>query len=194
MRVEGLTFQCKVLLWTLATIFYRLYLHPLRRYPGPKLWAVSRLPYIRSTVKGTIVHDFHKLHQQYGSVVRIAPDELSYSTPDATKVIYQSNPELHKDPMHLPPFHNGTPGILAAEEQHHRRYRRLLAYGFSDRGMRAQQPLIQRHINLLVKRLGQKSAKGSLDIVEWYNWCTFDIVSMLFCLYLFIGLMQDRDW
>ncbi|UJO25015.1 Fatty acid synthase beta subunit hexB [Fulvia fulva] len=168
-----------VLLWTLATIFYRLYLHPLRRYPGPKLWAVSRLPYIRSTVKGTIVHDFHKLHQQYGSVVRIAPDELSYSTPDATKVIYQSNPELHKDPMHLPPFHNGTPGILAAEEQHHRRYRRLLAYGFSDRGMRAQQPLIQRHINLLVKRLGQKSAKGSLDIVEWYNWCTFDIIGDL---------------
>ncbi|EME39031.1 cytochrome P450 monooxygenase-like protein [Dothistroma septosporum NZE10] len=168
-----------LLLWTLTTVFYRLYLHPLRRYPGPKLWAISRLPYIRSTVKGTIVHDFHRLHKQYGSVVRIAPDELSYSTPEATKVIYQSSPELHKDPMHLPPFHNGTPGILAAEEQHHRRYRRLLAYGFSDRGMRAQQPLIQRHIDLLVKRLSENSGKGSLDIVEWYNWCTFDIIGDL---------------
>lgn len=154
-------------------------MHPLRHYPGPRLWAVSRLPYIQATVRGTIVKDINALHERYGEVVRIAPDELSFINPDAAKVIYQSKPELHKDSMHLPPFHNGTPGILAADEEHHRRYRRLLAYGFSDKGMRAQQPLIQRHSDLLLQRLRERCDKGAVDICEWFNWCTFDIVSIM---------------
>jgi averantin hydroxylase len=112
-------------------------------------------------------------------VVRVAPDELSYITPDASKTIYQSKPEFSKDPMHLPPFHNGTPGILAADHRNHSRYRRLLANGFSDKGMRAQQPMIQRHIDLLLQRLRERFTSGSQDISEWYNWTTFDIIGDL---------------
>lgn len=165
------------LLFCVGLVFYRLYLSPLSKFPGPKINAISRLPYLVSTVKGTIVSDLVKLHEQYGEVVRIAPHELSFNTPEAAKTIYQSNPEMPKDAMHLPPFHNGAPGILAADKEHHSRYRRLLAYGFSDKGMRAQQPLIQRHIDLLIRRLRERSGKDSLDMVEWFNWCTFDIVS-----------------
>lgn len=177
---ELLTKGCKLfLLIPLTIIIYRLYFHPLRHYPGPWSWAVWRLPWIRSTVKGTIAHDLLELHRQYGPVVRVAPDELSYVTPDASKTIYQSNPEFSKDPMHLPPFHNGTPGILAADKRNHSRYRRLLSGGFSDKGMRAQQPMIQRHVNLLLQRLRERSTSGSQDISQWYNWTTFDIIGDL---------------
>ena len=151
----------------------------MRHYPGPRWWAASRLPWIRSTIKGTIVHDLLALHKQYGPVVRVAPNELSYITPDATKTIYQSNPEFPKDPMHLPAFHNGTPGILAADKRNHSRYRRLLASGFSDKGMRAQQPMIQYYIKLLLQRLRERSGSGSQDISEGYNWITFDIIGDL---------------
>ncbi len=175
-----LTKDCKLfLLIPLAIITYRLYFHPLRQYPGPRWWAVSRLPWIRSTVKGSIIHDLLALHKRYGSVVRVAPDELSYITPDASKTIYQTNPEFSKDPMHLPPFHNGAPGILAADKRNHSRYRRLLSSGFSDKGMRAQQPMIQHHINLLLQRLRERSESGSQDISDWYNWTTFDIIGDL---------------
>lgn len=163
----------------LALIIYRLYFHPLRQYPGPKWWAASRLPWIQSTVKGTIVHDLLALHNQYGSVVRVAPNELSFITPDACKTIYQTNPEFPKDPMHLPPFHNGAPGILAADKRNHTRYRRLLSSGFSDKGMRAQQPMIQHHIDLLLRRLREGSSSVSQDISEWFNWTTFDIIGDL---------------
>jgi averantin hydroxylase len=112
-------------------------------------------------------------------VVRVAPNELSYITPEASKPIYQSNPEFPKDQMHLPAFHNGKPGILAADKQNHSRYRRLLAGGFSDKGMRAQQPMIQRHIDLLLQRLRAGSVSGSQDISQWYNWTTFDIIGDL---------------
>lgn len=159
---------------------HRILTHPLRSFPGPKLWAVSRLPWIRSTTRGTIVKDLHMLHQRYGPVVRVAPDELSYIDPQAVSPIYQSNPEFSKDPMHLPPFHkNAAPGILAAEKEHHRRYRRVLAHGFSDKGMRAQQPLIQRHINQLSDKLTERSGSVAVDLSEWYNWATFDVIGDL---------------
>lgn len=164
----------------LSTAIYRLYLHPLRNYPGPRWWAISRLPWLSSTVRGTIVHDLKTLHERYGPIVRVAPNELSYTTPAVNKTIYASNPEFPKDPMHLPPFHNGTPGILAADHDNHRRYRRLLASAFSDRGMRAQQAMIQSHVDLLITRLKERCGDSEpVDMCEWFNWTTFDIIGDL---------------
>ncbi|RMJ28739.1 Cytochrome P450 [Aspergillus sp. HF37] len=163
----------------LSTAVYRLWLHPLRSYPGPRWWAIWRGPYLWSTIRGTIVRDVQRLHTVYGSVVRIAPDELSFITPEASKPIYTSNPEFPKDPMHLPPFHNGVPGILAADHVHHRRYRRLLASAFSDRGLRAQQQTIQQHVDRLIGRLRENCSNGPLDMTRWYNWATFDIIGDL---------------
>lgn len=39
-----LTHIKQVVVYWLLVIFYRLYLSPIRHYPGPKLWAISRLP------------------------------------------------------------------------------------------------------------------------------------------------------
>jgi len=127
------------------------------------------------------VRDLQALHTLYGPVVRVAPNELSYTTPAATKPIYQSTPEFPKDPMHLPPFHNGVPGILAADHDSHRCFRRLLAGAFSDRGMRAQQGMIQGHVDLLVKRLRERAGAGkeAVDMCEWFNWATFDVIGDL---------------
>ena len=177
-------------------VIHRLFYHPLRKYPGPRLWAISRLPYLKSAIKGSIIHDILTLHLQYGPVVRVAPNELSYTTPDACKPIYQSSPELPKDPMHLPPFHNGVPGILAADKHHHTRYRRLLAHSFSDRGIRVQQPLIERSVDLLLQRLQEKCTLGSVDLAEWFNWATFDIIGDLAFGATFDCLEsgQTHDW
>ncbi|GMG13118.1 unnamed protein product [Aspergillus oryzae] len=99
--------------------------------------------------------------------------------PEAASPIYTSNPEFPKDPMHLPPFHNGTPGILAADHAHHRRYRRLLAFSFSAKGLRQQRSLIERSVNLLITRLHENCGQGPLDLTLWFNWATFDIIGDL---------------
>ncbi|KAL3458183.1 cytochrome P450 [Aspergillus heterothallicus] len=163
----------------LGVSVYRLWLHPLRDYPGPWFWIIWRVPYLQSTIRGTIVRDVQNLHKRYGPVVRIAPDELSYITPEAAKPIYTSSPEFPKDPMHLPPFHNGAPGILAADHAHHRRYRRLLAFAFSDKGLRAQQGMIQQYVDQLIVRLHENCSKGPVDMTVWFNWATFDIIGDL---------------
>lgn len=45
--------------------------------------------------------------------------------------------------------------------------------------MRAQQPMIQHHIDLLLRRLHEGSSSVSHDISEWFNWTTFDIIGDL---------------
>lgn len=76
-----------------------IYFHPLRKHPGPKAWAASRLPWCLHQYRGNLSQRLHELHKQYGPVVRIAPDEISYISADAWKTIYgQRSVEMAKDP------------------------------------------------------------------------------------------------
>lgn len=40
-----LTCYVQAVLWQGATMAYNIFLHPLRRFPGPLLWRASRLPW-----------------------------------------------------------------------------------------------------------------------------------------------------
>lgn len=71
---------------------YNVYFHPLRRYPGPKLWAAYRLPYVVRNFQGVLPFKVLEFHKQYGPVVRIAPDELAYTDPEAWNDIYGMQP------------------------------------------------------------------------------------------------------
>jgi len=75
--------------WSLVYVFQRLR-SPLARVPGPRhtlfspLWLIyqeftySRRPFI------------HQLHGQYGPVVRVGPNEVSFTSLEALKEIYTS--------------------------------------------------------------------------------------------------------
>lgn len=47
-------------------IVYVFALDPLRHFPGPKINAISRIPYIRHLLAGTTVENAVSLHQHYG--------------------------------------------------------------------------------------------------------------------------------
>jgi averantin hydroxylase len=109
------------------------------------------------------------LHSQYGPVVRIAPDELSYATAQAWKDIFQhhaSHEEFSKDPMALIRPLNSVYSMLGANRADHSRLRRLLSHAFSDKGIREQSQLIRQHINLLIQRLHEHAGEQSQDMVE----------------------------
>jgi cytochrome P450 len=163
---------------------YNVFFHPLRRYPGPLSHKISRIPFLRASVGGTLFKKIQNLHEIYGDVVRVSPDELSYTTPSAWKEIYghksQGAPEMAKYVKFYNP--NGTMlHIVCAPREEHARYRRLLSSGFSDKAIREQESLIQQYIDLLIKRLHENCAGGNkaLDLVQWYNWATFDIIGDL---------------
>jgi hypothetical protein len=52
----------------LVNCIYRLYFHPIFKYPGPKLWAVTALPSTYYTLRGTKAYRVAELHNRYGPV------------------------------------------------------------------------------------------------------------------------------
>jgi len=68
---------CQIVTTVLATAVYRVTLHPLANIPGPRLWAITRLPYFYNLAIGCLHFRIHELHEQYGLVVRVAPGEIT---------------------------------------------------------------------------------------------------------------------
>lgn len=122
-----------------------------------------------------------KLHERYGDIVRIAPDELAFSHPDAWKDIFghrNGEPEMAKAKWFYCPLDEPL-HIVNEEPNEHKKLRRQMAHGFSDRGMRAQEPLIRKYVDLLLKRLHENCKTSSVVISDWYNFTTFDIIGDL---------------
>lgn len=91
-----------LVVYLLLSAAYNLLLHPLHDIPGPRLCAISRMPWWVANYHGDQVSYLCALHDQYGPVVRYGPNDLSYSNGDAWKDIYgyergrKENPKQEK--------------------------------------------------------------------------------------------------
>ena len=62
------TVAAAFILYSLALLFYRLYLSPLSRFPGPKLAAATKWYefYYDAVLRGQYTFQIQRLHKQYG--------------------------------------------------------------------------------------------------------------------------------
>ena len=67
---------------------YNVYFHPLRRYPGPKLWAASDLPRYFYENKGTLEFKIRYFFFQEGDGIRYSPNALSTTNSAVYKDVY----------------------------------------------------------------------------------------------------------
>lgn len=135
---------------------------------------------------GKLPMDVRELHEQYGKVVRISPDQLSFMDSEAWKEVYgirPGQPQRPKDQRHVSVGPNSTPSILRTEDYNHSRYRRSLVHGFSEGSLQRQGPIVKGYIDLLIQRLREQTKPGhgsaNVDMVRWYNFATFDIIGDL---------------
>lgn len=161
-----------------------MFLHPLAKVPGPKLYAVSDLPYLYHSVRGRWPQTLKELHDQYGSAVRFSPDNVSFTTPGAWKTIYghraAGQETFPKDRLAYRPSKSGHPHIVNSNDDDHRRQRRLLAHAFSEKALRGQEDIMRHYVDLLIRKLTERAHEGKVvDIVQWYNFTTFDLIGDL---------------
>ncbi|KAJ9194590.1 hypothetical protein DTO164E3_7257 [Paecilomyces variotii] len=123
------------------------------------------------------------MHARYGNIVRIAPDELAFSHPDAWKDIMghkKEELEMQKARWFYQPLEGEPLHVVNAPQHEHRQLRRQLAHGFSERSMRDQEPLIRGYVDFLLQKLHELSKdKEPVVISDWYNYTTFDIIGDL---------------
>jgi hypothetical protein len=149
--------------YLIAQYVYLLLFHPLADIPGPRICAISRIPYWLATIQGRDVKWLYQLHLKYGTVVRYGPTDLSYTTAEAWKDVHgysKGSPESIRAPEFSVQPANGTslpivvphyrnihrPGVcsmLNADYEDHARVRRLFSPAFSDRAIKKQEGLFK---------------------------------------------------
>lgn len=80
----------------LAYALYNVYLHPLRKFPGPKSWIAFPILRHIAAARGLLDERIREFHAQYGGVVRCTSLEVSFTTADAWKDIYGHGHTLQK--------------------------------------------------------------------------------------------------
>jgi len=73
--------------WMLQALHDRLF-HSLSNVPGPKLASISEIWRNIRYFRGSWHDDVVSLHEKYGKVVRIAPNEVSFVDATALKSLY----------------------------------------------------------------------------------------------------------
>ncbi|KAL2062017.1 hypothetical protein VTL71DRAFT_6283 [Oculimacula yallundae] len=86
----GMAILVRLVIIVISVVLFRLFsnLFQVRCIPGPKSYAITKWRLAYDDWQGTRTQTIHRLHQQYGPVVKIGPNELSFNSVTALKTIY----------------------------------------------------------------------------------------------------------
>lgn len=175
------------------------YASPLRKYPGPALASTTRLWKVLSTASTRTHLDHIALHKTYGSIVRIAPNEISLSSPEAAREVLAAGRGFHKTDFYavFPPPEN--PDIFTeTRESVHARKKRVANVPYSMAAMQRLSPFIDDTVKLLVSRLEgiageREKGKGRVDLGDWLHYFAFDVLGEVAFSRKFGFLEQGTD-
>lgn len=162
-------------------------LSPLTSAP-PQLW------HSKHWVSGKYPQTITALHAQYGTVLRIAPNALSFSSAASWRDIY-GHTTGRATFLKTSWYNDGTHPNLASsrDPEQHSRMLKLLNSGFSSKALLEQEDIIQEYIDVLISQLNVHATQKSADMTQWYNFAAFDIVGDLSFGEPF-GSLMTRMW
>ena len=126
-----------------------------------------------------------KIHDKYGPVIRLSPNELSFNTTQAWTDIYghrNGRIDLSKDPIHVGAVDPmpGVSTISMADHATHARQRKALSHGFSKKALWSQEEIVNDFVTKLMDNFHRFAKTGEkVDIVKWFNFITFDVIGDL---------------
>ncbi|KAI1348475.1 cytochrome P450 [Xylaria sp. FL0043] len=140
-----------------AVAFYRLVLHPLAVFPGPKLAALTRgyEAYYDIVCNGQYTFKIAEMHKKYGPIVRISPYELHISDPHFYEKIYTREGDWNKYTFTYNAFGAPLSTVCAIDHSVHKRRRAAVNPFFSKASVAAKSDIIQRLVDKLCSRVDE---------------------------------------
>ncbi|KAJ9615861.1 hypothetical protein H2200_001938 [Cladophialophora chaetospira] len=157
---------------------YRLFFHRLSSFPGP-FW--GRLTgFYMSHLTRRRWHRFEetqRLHQKYGDFVRVGPQSLSITHPDATRALYAANTICSKGPFYDMTQPRETI-FMTRSKKFHSKHRKDWDRAFSANALRDYEPHVTAYAQKLVDTIGSHVG-NPLDVTRWFNFFSFDLMGEL---------------
>ncbi|KAI1209415.1 cytochrome P450 [Annulohypoxylon truncatum] len=171
--------------------------HPLSRFPGPKLAAATYLPeFWYDCVRfGRYTHEIKRMHEIYGPMVRINPDEIHCSDFNFVDSIYAAGGRKRDKPTHQT---RGSPfagsGFMTTPHDHHRLRRAPLVKYFSKPQISQYEPQIREYAQRLCEKLLSGVNKGEPFLIqEAYSCFTSDVISG-YCFGQSFNFLERDGW
>ncbi|CAH0042558.1 unnamed protein product, partial [Clonostachys rhizophaga] len=160
---------------------HRLYFHPLAKFPGPKLASVTQWYEIFYDIfhKGQFTFEIQRMHQKYGPIVRINPEELHIDDPDYYDVIYATGKPYDKMQYFSDRLNMPLSSFATAGSDLHKTRRAAIAPFFSKQRVSAYNHLIQDIVDHLSHRLSTEYTGISkvLNLGQMWGAMTSDIIT-----------------
>lgn len=140
--------------------------------PGPLAARLTSKWILLVDLSGSRARTVNALHKRYGPVVRVAPNELSFSSIDCVKPIYGAGTTCIKSSAY---DNFGRLGSFQMQdpEQHRQRQKRV-AHIFGPASLQQMEPLIQSVIDRVVSAIG-KRVGNPVDALHWCRMTALDV-------------------
>lgn len=168
----GTAFYC------IAVAIYRLFLHPIAQFPGPRLAGLTRWYefFYEIVQKGQMTFHIQELHKKYGKlvlirtlqtnegitvdscpgpIVRVTPNELHILDSAYFEELYAKSGKLDKYAPFSARFGTDDTFFTAPSHEYHRHLRNAVTPFFSKRKITEFQPVIQDKLKKLCARVGE---------------------------------------
>lgn len=177
---------------TLGLAVYRIFFHPLARYPGPVIAKLTDAYQLYHAYRGDRHLEFWRLHQRYGPAVRFGPNSLVFDSAPALKDIYGFRSNVRKAEFYDSFAHPVANTHNTRDKHVHARKRRVMSQAFSDSAMRAIERYILQNVRTFCDQIGavDGGAAAGGDSKGW----TAPRVMSDWCDYLAMDILGDLSF
>ncbi|CAE6439340.1 unnamed protein product [Rhizoctonia solani] len=190
------TTQCVAAIGTMTLAYYLVpyFLDPYNyrhRFSGPWLAGFSGWWMSYTALGGDHSEVVRKQHEKYGTFVRLGPNHISISDPNALEAVYAHGSGVLKSDFYKLGVGARVPNVFSAmDKADHQMRRKRIASIFSQQNVLAFEPRVREHIIQLCAQWDLRCREAARG-VSGVNWVAQDGYSVMDCCPQFAYLAFD---
>ena len=122
-----------------------------------------------------------RLHEKYGPIVLIAPNEVTISHPEVHHKIHAMGSGFYKGPLYDSVDGGRARSLFSMRDpKEHAQRRKLFSRAFTQVSLRENwEPTVRQMVNLAIDQIKHDAELGTADVYKWWHLLTSDVISTL---------------
>lgn len=169
-------------------LFFR-YKHGFSKYKGPLLASFTDMWKMFYAYSRKYQPPMIDVHEKYGDIVRLGPNSISFSKPEAIKDIYGAGKAWDKSGFYpvqaaVAKGHSAHTLFSSGDIPWHNALRKSINPAFTATVSVGYEPLIDKTIDVYLEQLnarfaGKQGPEGNFDLATWMLYFSFDVIGEL---------------